>query len=338
MSSDKWVLVTGGAGFIGSHVAQVLLELGKNVLIVDDLSGGSKDNIPEGAEFIQGCILNISLLEQIFTGRKITHIYHLAAYAAEGLSHFIKRYNYENNLIGTVNLINLAVNHDVKCFVFTSSIAVYGDQQPPFTEDMIPMPEDSYGIAKYAVEQELVASKMMFGLNFVIFRPHNVYGENQNIGDRYRNVVGIFMNQILRGESMIIFGDGTQTRAFSYITDVAPAIAHSAFMSECHGQTYNLGSDRPYSVNELAEVVAGNLGVDCRVIFREERQEVKHAYSDHTKSRVQFSDLISDVSLEKGISAMAVWVKKMGARESRKFDGIEITKNMPPLWMSDYFD
>ncbi len=125
--------------------------------------------------------------------------------AAEGLSHFIKRFNYENNLIGSVNLINASINNAVKCFVFTSSIAVYGAGTT--TEDMVPVPEDSYGIAKLAVEKELQVSHEMFGLDYVIFRPHNVYGEKQNIGDRYRNVVGIFMNQLLQGKPMTIFGD-----------------------------------------------------------------------------------------------------------------------------------
>lgn len=338
MSHPECVLVTGGAGFIGSHVARVLLEMGKNVLIVDDLSGGFEDNVPARSEFVHGSILDVPFLERLFAERTVTHIYHLAAYAAEGLSHFIKRYNYENNLIGSMNLINLAVNSGVKCFVFTSSIAVYGGQNLPFTEDMIPEPEDSYGIAKYAVEQELLISKKMFGLEFVIFRPHNVYGEHQNIGDRYRNVIGIFMNQALKGEPMTIFGDGNQTRAFTYVDDVAPAIAHSAFMPECYGQIFNLGSDHTYTVNELAEVVATNMRVEKQITYLSERSEVKHAYSDHAKSKAWFGDLIKDTSLDEGVSRMAAWVKKVGARESRKFNGIEIMKNMPPSWARDFFE
>lgn len=337
MSNQEYVLVTGGAGFIGSHVARVLLGMGKKVLIVDDLSGGFEDNVPEGAEFIRGSILDVPLLERLFAERTITHVYHLAAYAAEGLSHFIKRFNYENNLIGSTNLINLAVNSGVRCFVFTSSIAVYGSQNLPFLEDMMPSPEDSYGIAKYAVEQELVVSKKMFGLDFVIFRPHNVYGTHQNIGDRYRNVIGIFMNQILRGEPMTIYGDGNQTRAFTYIDDIAPAIAHSAFISECYGQIFNLGNDHAYTVNMLAEVVAKNMGVEKQVAYLSERSEVKHAYSDHTKSRNQFGDLITSTSLDEGVSRMAAWAKNVGARESQKFNGIEIMKNMPPSWAKDFF-
>ena len=187
---------------MGSHVAEHLLRLGHQVVVLDDLSGGFEDNVPSAATFVKGSIMDHDLIDRLFQRHSFDYVYHLAAYAAEGLSHFIKRFNYNNNLIGSVNLINAAVNNKVKCFVFTSSIAVYGAGQSPMLEDMIPQPEDSYGIAKLAVERELHVTHEMFGMDYVIFRPHNVYGERQNIGDRYRNVVGIFMNQLLRGEPM----------------------------------------------------------------------------------------------------------------------------------------
>ena len=208
----------------------------------------------------------------------------MAAYAAEGLSHFIKRFNYTNNLIGTVNLINASVNHEVKCFVFTSSIAVYGAGQTPMTESLTPIPEDSYGIAKLACEQELKVSHEMFGLDFIIFRPHNVYGERQNIGDRYRNVVGIFMNQLLKGEPMTIFGDGEQKRAFTHIDDVAPIIAKGPETPEAINQIFNVGADTPYSVNELASVIAKAMGYPRNVKHLDPRNEVVVAFSDHSKS------------------------------------------------------
>jgi len=184
-------LVTGGAGFIGAHVTNELIALGHEVVVLDDLSGGFEENVNQKAKFIKGSILDHQLIGKLFNEYKFDYVYHLAAYAAEGLSHFIKRFNYNNNLIGSVNLINESIKHKVKCFVFTSSIAVYGIGKPPLREDMIPVPEDPYGVAKYAVEMELRVSHEMFGLNYVIFRPHNVYGEYQNLGDRYRNVVGI---------------------------------------------------------------------------------------------------------------------------------------------------
>src|SRR3954451_13432063 len=248
-------IVTGGAGFIGAHVAQHLLTSGHEVVVLDDLSGGFEENVPEGAEFVDGSILDHELVDRLFDWHRFDYVFHLAAYAAEGLSHFIKRFNYMNNVVGSVNLINAAVNHDVKCFVFTSSIAVYGGNQVPMRESMRPEPEDSYGIAKYAVECELAVTHRMFGLPYVIFRPHNVYGELQNIGDRYRNVLGIFVNQIMQDRPLSIFGDGEQSRAFSYVGDIVPAIADAPVTPGARGEVFNVGADTPYSVNDLADTI-----------------------------------------------------------------------------------
>jgi len=324
-------LVTGGAGFIGSHVAEHCLKLGHEVVVLDDLSGGFIDNVPERAKFVQGSVLDVALIEKLFKEHRFTYVYHLAAYAAEGLSHFIKRFNYSNNLIGTVNLINASVNYEAKRFVFTSSIAVYGAGQTPMTESLTPIPEDSYGIAKLACEQELKVSHEMFGLNYTIFRPHNVYGERQNIGDRYRNVVGIFMNQLLKGEPMTIFGDGEQKRAFTHIDDVAPIIAKSPDVPDALNQIFNVGADVPFSVNELASKIAKAMGSPCNIKHLDPRNEVVLAFSDHSKSERVFK-IKDKTSLEKGITGMAEWVKKHGARESSIFKDIEIEKNMPRSW------
>lgn len=326
-------LVTGGAGFIGSHVAEYLLGLGHRVVVLDDLSGGFPDNVPANAIFVKGSILDSASLDALFSKHRFNYVYHLAAYAAEGLSHFIKRFNYENNLIGSVNLINASINYSVQTFVFTSSIAVYGAGQSPMTETMTPVPEDPYGIAKLAVERDLQVSHEMFGLDYVIFRPHNVYGERQNIGDRYRNVVGIFMNQLLRGEPMTIFGDGTQVRAFTYIGDVAPVIAKSVCHADARNQVFNLGADVPYTVNELARVVAEEMGSECRTIHLEARNEVTVAFSNHAKAETVFGKS-AKTPLELGVRAMAEWVKRCGARESSIFEEIEVKKNMPPSWAS----
>jgi len=324
-------LVTGGAGFIGSHVADRLLELGHKVVVLDDLSGGFEENIPTGAAFAKGSILDRDLIDRLFERYNFTYVYHLAAYAAEGLSHFIKHFNYQNNLIGSVNLINASVNSGVKCFVFTSSIAVYGSGQTPLTESMTPLPEDSYGIAKLAVEQDLKASHEMFGLEYVIFRPHNVYGERQNIADRYRNVVGIFMNQLLKGEPMTIFGDGTQQRAFTHIDDISPIIASSVNVPEARNKVFNVGADVPYTVNQLASITAEAMGEECKVVHLDARNEVKIAFSDHSRAERVFGKSAKK-SLESGIHAMAEWVKAHGARESNVFENIEILKNMPSSW------
>jgi UDP-glucose 4-epimerase len=326
-------LVTGGAGFIGSHVADELLSRGHKVIVLDDLSGGFEDNVPSGASFVNGSILDTELIDRLFDRYHFTYVYHLAAYAAEGLSHFIKRFNYNNNLIGSVNLINASVNYGVRCFVFTSSIAVYGAGQSPMTEQMLPLPEDSYGIAKVAVENELKVTHEIFGLDYVIFRPHNVYGERQNIGDRYRNVVGIFMNQLMKGEPMTIFGDGEQQRAFTHISDVAPIIAASVGVPSARNRIFNVGADVPYTVNDLARIVAGSMGRDCKVLLLDPRNEVKVAFSDHSLAESVFGSR-PKVSLEEGIQSMAAWVRDHGARESSIFEDIEIAKNLPPSWAS----
>lgn len=326
-------LVTGGAGFIGSHVADALMSRGHQVTALDDLSGGFVDNLVEGVRFVEGSITDAGLVNHLFETERFDYVFHLAAYAAEGLSHFIKRFNYTNNLIGSVNLINAAVNTGVKCFVFTSSIAVYGSSPAlPMTEATQPHPEDSYGVAKLAVEQELAVSKEMFGLDYIIFRPHNVYGERQNIGDKYRNVVGIFMNQILQGKPMTIFGDGTQERAFSYIGDVAPVLARSIEVPQAYNQTFNVGADQPFSVNALAECVAYAMGVQPEIQHLPARNEVLMAYSSHEKVRRVFG-AGEPTSLAEGLDRMAAWVKQHGARSSQKFQNIEVMKNFPQAWL-----
>ena len=184
------------------------------------------------------------------------------------------------------------------------------------------------------MEQDLKAAQKLFGLPFVIFRPNNVYGEHQNIADRYRNVVGIFMNQIMQAKPMTIFGDGTQTRAFTYIGDVAPVIPRAPFVSEAHGDVFNIGADTPCTVNELASLVAKRFGVAPRLQYLPARKEVLHAFADHTKARWVFK-WDKQTSLEEGSRRMAHWAKKIGARASAGFKQFEIARNMPPSWRTE---
>ncbi len=327
------VLVTGAAGFVGSHVCDHLVNAGYQVVALDDLSGGFTDNVNSKAEFVEGSINDVELINRLFAEHQFAYVFHLAAYAAEGLSHFIRRFNYTNNLIGSINLINASVNTGtVKCFVFTSSIAVYGKNQLPMTEDLMPAAEDPYGISKLAVELDLKSAHEMFGLNSIIFRPHNVYGERQNIGDPYRNVVGIFMNQIMQGKKLTLFGDGMQTRAFSHIDDVAPVIAQSIEMKEAYNETFNIGADTPYTVKELATLVCESFGVPEMLEFLEARNEVVHAYSDHSKVHKYFGHMIKNITLKEGIERMVEDAKAKGPRQGSKFKNIEIEKNMPPAW------
>lgn len=327
-------LVTGGAGFIGAHVTNELIKLGHTVIVLDDLSGGFEENVNSKAVFVQGSITDHLLLSELFEKYQFDYVYHLAAYAAEGLSHFIKRFNYTNNLIGSVNLINESVKHKVKCFVFTSSIAVYGDVKPPVHEEMIPMPEDPYGIAKYAVEMDLKTTHEMFGLNYIVFRPHNVYGEYQNIGDRYRNVVGIFMNQLMQKKPLTVFGNGDQTRAFSYIADVAPYIANSVNVKGAYNKVFNIGADKEYTVKELSLATMEAMGIEGEIRYLPARQEVLHAHSDHEKAKEVFN-IHSATSLPEGLEKMAKWAQSAGVRKSQRFKEIEITEKLPPVWLEE---
>lgn len=325
------VLMTGVAGFIGSHVAAQCLRLGFEVVGVDDLSGGFIENVPEGVDFRRGTVVDHEWIASLWNDGDFDYVYHLAAYAAEGLSHFIRRFNYQTNLIGSINLINQSALHHVKCFVFTSSIAVYGANQTPMTEDITPQPEDPYGVSKYAVELDLAAAQHMFGLPYIIFRPHNVYGERQNIADKYRNVIGIFMNQVMHDQPMTIFGDGLQTRAFSYIDDVAPIIARAPLVPDAYQQVFNVGADQPCTVLTLAQETARALGVEPQIVHLPPRHEVVHAFASHAKAQRVFQP-DRPVPLREGLARMARWAQARGPLTPIEFDHIEVPINLPPSW------
>mmetsp|Transcript_43527 Transcript_43527/g.93235 ORF Transcript_43527/g.93235 Transcript_43527/m.93235 type:complete len:441 (+) Transcript_43527:114-1436(+) len=353
-AKNKVALVTGAAGFVGSHVVQHCLDLGMRVIALDDLSGGFVHNVPEGATFLQGDVKDANFLQAIFKEHSIDFVYHLAAYAAEGLSHFVRSFNYRTNLVGSVELLNMAIKFGVKCFVFTSSIAVYGSindlsqmQNPNrtlatsgrkiedsvLTEEDKPAPEDPYGIAKYAFEMDLHAAHELFGLDYVIFRPHNVYGPNQNMFDKYRNVVGIFFNQVFRNLPMTIFGAGEQVRAFSYIDDVAPIISRGPLVKEARNQAFNVGGDTPYTINELAVSISEAAGsLDHPRSYQPARMEVEVAVASHEKVRRVF-DPPTPVLLKEGLERTVAWYKEKGQFfRPVEFESVEVKANMPPSW------
>ena len=317
-------LVTGGAGFIGSHLAQALLDRGDEVTVVDNLSGGWRENVPEGARFYEADLTQVDI-----TLKKTTHVWHLAAYAAEGLSHWVREHNVLNNWLASTSLINAALRSDsLERFTFTSSMAVYGSQPPPFREDYWPRPEDPYGIAKHAVEQDLRAAGEVFGFPYVIFRPHNVYGPNQNIGDPYRNVVGIFMRKAMQGDPLTVFGDGSQTRAFSYITDIIDPMVAS-LDEDVVGETFNIGGEEVISIETLTRTVQ-TFFPGTTVDYLPRRYEVQHAYCDHTKAR-QFLGFEPKIPLITGLGWMAAWAEEAGVRWSQTPE-IELRRNLPVFW------
>lgn len=325
------VLVTGGAGFLGAHLVRALVERGKDVVVLDDLSGGVKENVPEGVPLVVGDICDPVVVARVFSEHRIDVVFHLAAYAAEGLSHFIRRYNYTNNVVGSVTLINEAIRHKVRRFVFTSSIAVYGAGELPLRETHVPRPEDPYGIAKLAVEQDLSAAFHQFGLPYTIFRPHNLYGPYQSMRDRYRNVVGIFLNQAMAGAPLSVFGDGLQTRAFTYVGDVVGKMAESAWSERARNQVLNVGGDQTYSILDLARTVVAVTGKELPIQHLPARNEVVHAHSDHTRFREVLGDF-KETGLLQGLARTWTWAEKIGPTETPRFSAIEIEEGLPPSW------
>lgn len=318
------VLVTGALGFIGSHLCEGLVKEGYEVIGIDNLFGGSWDNAVEGVTYFEQDITDTEGIDKLFKDFEFAIVYHLAAYAAEGLSPFIRKFNYENNVIGSINLINASVNNKVNHFLFTSSMAVYGEQDMYESNQCLPI--DPYGIAKLAVEQDLKAAHDEFNLHYTIFRPHNVYGERQNLSDKYRNVVGIFMRNKLEGEPAPIFGDGNQIRSFTYVKDIVPVMIEALTDTYLWDDTFNIGSDKPYSINELVDL----LHMDKKYIGA--RREVKHTNPNHSHIR-SIVGKIKETPLEEGLAKMWAWVQGLkDIQKPEEFKHIEITKNLPEAW------
>ena len=326
------VFVTGCAGLLGSNYSRHLLKNGHQVIGIDDLSGGYKAFIPKDDNFTfkKFNLEKRKKVVELFEEHNPDVLLHFAAYAAEGLSPFIRNYNYRNNLICSANLINECINHDTKV-IFTSSMAVYGEQEPPFTEDKKPQPIDPYGIAKYAVECDLKLAHEQFGLRYNIVRPHNVLGIYQNIWDRYRNVIGIFIRKTLNGQPILVYGDGEQTRAFSDIRYYMEPF--DKLLTDHSGEIFNIGADKYFSLNEVANTVQSigkKYGYEVSIEHGEPRHEVKHAYCDHTKAKtiLEFKD---ETNLEELIESMFVWAMKQPNRKVKNME-YEVEKNIYDYW------
>ena len=331
------VVITGCAGLLGSHFSRHLLSKGYRVIGIDDLSGGYADYLPKSeADKFEFWPIDLAdkwsskSLDHIFSHNNPVACFHFAAYAAEGLSPFIRHFNYTNNVLASVNVINQCIEHNTK-MIFTSSMAVYGNHLPPFFEQMSPQPIDPYGIAKYTIEQDIRVASDQHGLRYNIIRPHNVVGIYQNIWDKYRNVAGIFIRRVLAGEPMLIYGDGEQTRAFS---DIKYYMKPFEQLIEGHdGELFNIGADKTYTINELADTVqrvAENHGIKVTRKHEEPRHETKHAHCDHTKAK-EMLNFRDETNLEELIDEMFHWAMRQPKREQKKMD-YEITKGIYDYW------
>jgi UDP-glucose 4-epimerase len=326
------VLITGVAGLLGSRLADWLVETHPEIEVVgiDDLSGGYKENINEKVEFWQMNLVTHPI-ENCFEVHKFDYVFHFAAYAAEGLSPFIRQYNYENNLVATARIVNQCIKHDVKRLVFTSTLAVYGyGYGGIFDETQIPKPIDPYGVAKYGCEMDIQIAGEQHGLDWCIIRPHNVYGIKQNIWDKYRNVLGIWMYQHLNGEPMTIFGDGEQTRAFSYIDDIVEPLWNSAIRPDASKEIINLGGVEEWSINDANNILKKIIG-SGEVIYKEGRHEVKHSIPTFQKS-IDILGFEHKTQFENGLNDMWKWAKEQPKRERFVWPEYELDNGIYSFW------
>lgn len=327
------ILITGVAGLLGSRLADYIVQNYPEVEIVgiDDLSGGYFENINPKVEFWKMNLVNCNL-NKCFSEHKFDYVYHFAAYAAEGLSPFIRSFNYQNNLVATSRIINECIKHDVKRLVFTSTLAVYGHGNGGiFDENQTPKPIDPYGVAKYGCEMDIQIAGEQHGLDWCIIRPHNVYGVKQNIWDKYRNVLGIWMFQYMNDEPMTIFGDGNQTRAFSFIDDSLEPLWKASQNENTSKQIINLGGVEEYSINDACEILRSVLPTRGEVVHKEARHEVKNSIPTFQKS-IDLLDFKHETSLKDGLTQMWLWVQKQPKRDRFVWPEYELEKGIYSFW------
>ena len=327
------ILVTGVAGFMGSHLAEYLANEGHEVIGLDNMSIGSRSNVPKNITFVQADMRHPESMDLLCRMHEPELIYHLACWAHEGLSQFMPKHITENNYNAFLNLIVPAIKHGMKRIVVCSSMSVYGAQKPPFNEEMDRMPEDIYAIAKTAMEEATEVLADVHNFDYTIIRPHNVYGPRQIIWDPYRNVAGIFINRILNGKPPIIYGDGNQTRAFSYIDDVTPYIAKAGFLEETKGQIINVGPLEEYTVAYLAQTILRAFDSELVPMHLPDRpREVKHAFCTNDKAK-RLLGYKTSIGLEEGIKRMVAWAKTQGPKEFKYLSQLELTgEKVPTTW------
>lgn len=330
------ILITGVAGLIGSRLADYIIENTNNDVIgIDDLSGGYIENVNPEVKFYQRD-LSYDSIEDIFKENNIDVVYHFACYAAEGLSPFMRSFNYRNNIIATTNIVNNCINFKVKRLVYASSMSVYGHGKKNgeiFDETLPYAPIDPYAVSKMACEYDIKIAGEQHGLDYVIIRPHNVFGIKQNIWDKYRNVLGIWMYQTLNNEPMMIYGDGEQTRSFSYIDNILPCLYRCLDDPKVSKETINLGGVKHFTINQACSILQSITGYD-KVVHVEPRHEVKFAVPTYQKS-IDLLDYKENISFEEGLRIMWEWAKNQPMRSRKVWDTYEITDKLYTYWKDD---
>lgn len=325
------VLITWVAWLVWTNFSRCLLDKWYEVIWIDDFSGGYRDFVDNRIKLYEMNLTDYEKLNEIFKTENIDYVYHFAAYAAEGLSPFMRRFNYTNNLICSVNIINNCINYNVKKLIFTSSMSVYGFWNPPFVESQQQAPIDPYWIAKYTVEQDIKQAHEQFWLRYTIIRPHNIIWIYQNIWDKYRNVVWIWIRQCINWEKISIFGDGEQKRAFSDIYYYMEPF--EKVMTAWDSEIFNLWADQEYRIIDVANIVkdiAKQKWFDVDIVHYEARHEVKIAYSDHTKAKTML-DFKDGTDIRVLIEKMFDWALTQPKREVRYKD-YEVEKNIYSFW------
>jgi len=324
------VLITGVAGLLGSRLADYLISEGVEVIGIDNLSGGHIDNVHPNVNFYNLDLQDKSLRD-IFKEHNPTYVYHFAAYAAEGLSPFIRTYNYNNNLVSTANVVNECIRHNVTRLIFTSTMAVYGHGSGGiFDEKQVPNPIDPYGVAKYGCEMDIQIAGEQHGLDWCIIRPHNVYGIKQNIWDKYRNVLGIWMYQKLNNQPITIYGDGTQTRAFSFIDDSIKPLWKAATIPGASKEIINLGGIEEITIKNASDVLLDIIG-SADVVHLEKRHEVHFAVPTYQKS-VDILGFEYKTSLKDGLRSMWEWANQQPIRDRFIWPEYELDNGIYNFW------
>ena len=328
------VLITGVAGLLGSRLADWILENKPEVEVwgFDDLSGGYIENVNRKINFLKiNLVTDGDYISDVFDDQKFDYVFHFAAYAAEGLSPFIRTYNYDNNLRATAFIVNECIKHNVTRLVFTSTLAVYGHGNGGiFSEEQTPNPIDPYGVAKMACEMDIQIAGEQHGLDWCIIRPHNVYGVKQNIWDKYRNVLGIWMYQHLNGMDMTIFGDGSQTRAFSFIDDSLEPLWNAALRKKASKQIINLGGIEEISIKDASSILIDVIG-EGKVVHLEPRHEVKHSIPTFQKS-INLLGFEYKTSMKDGLTQMWEWAKEQPMRDRFVWPSYELEKGIYSFW------